>query len=126
MGLDMYLAYYFNEKDQVCAATYMSKEKHTNQNDYILEYNQLIDALTEKYGEPYEDETIWKSDRYKGDSSYWGFAISAGDLVDYASWDANNTNIKIIIDGDNFTIHIRIFYTSKTIEAPESDATSGL
>lgn len=125
-GLDMDLVYYFNGKDQLCASAYISNEKHSNQNDYILDYNELTDALTEKYGEPYEDETVWKSDLYKGKSSYWGLAIAAGDLVDYASWDTDNTTIKIKIDGDNYKINIRIVYISKTIEPPKKDDTNGL
>jgi len=61
---DVYAIYIF-AGNKLVRAKYSLLESHTNKNDYISDYNTLKSLLTKKYGNPTEDENIWKNDLYK-------------------------------------------------------------
>jgi hypothetical protein len=124
--IDVLLVYYFNGDDQLYKAIYASAEEHTNRNDYITDFDNLSSALTEKYGDPLESDTIWKDDLYQDDPSEWGMAICVGHMMKYAKWETDTTNITIVITGDNYEISTMIGYESKTTDAPEDNKTDGL
>lgn len=125
-GIDVMLIYYFNENDQLYSAIYSFEETHVNKNDYIYDYEKVVKALTEKYGEPINSDTIWKDDLYKDEPTEWGMAVSAGHMMMFAKWETENTNIAIFLSGDNFEISTMIGYESKTIPPKKTDITEGL
>jgi hypothetical protein len=79
---------------------YILMEKHSNNNDYISDYNTLKGLLTKKYNEPSQDEKVWKNDLYKDDYQNWGMAISIGHLIYYSSWINENTEITLYLTGE--------------------------
>lgn len=101
-------------------AKYRLAEKHTNNNDYILDYISLKELLTKKYGKPEKDTKSWKNDLYKENSSHEGLAISMGHLFHYAEWKTEQTDIVIILSGDNFNITCEIEYTSKELKGRDN------
>jgi len=88
IGKDVLLGYFFVD-NQLVRARYVLAESHTNENDFITDYNDFKKILTKKYGKPKQDETFWKNDLYKDDYSHWGTAISLGHLVYLSSWECN-------------------------------------
>lgn len=112
------------------ANTYKVIENHTNDNDYISDYESINEALKSLYGEPDGEFIDWKNDLYKNDPQQYGFAVSAGHLVYGARWTANDGSIVIhMLSGDNFEISHDLDYISGDF-AEDADSsgpnTSGL
>lgn len=109
--LDCVIVYFFTN-DLLTGARYFFTEKHSNNNDYLYDYDGMKELLTKKYGVPKSDDDYWKNDLYKDDYSQWGFAISYGHYVKYATWENDKTEIEISITGENFDISHKIDYSS--------------
>lgn len=112
-------------EDKLYNGGYVFNEEHTNKNDYIDDYEELKEILTEKYGKPDEKklwslhdrgEMYWKDDSYRDDRSRWGMAISKGDLAYGSIWETPTTDIELILDGDNYDVSLRIRYISKELK----------
>jgi hypothetical protein len=114
------LVIYIFAGNQLTRAKYSIIEEHTNKNDYIVDYSSLKELLTKKYGNPIEDETIWKDDLYRDKYSDWGFAISLGHLFYFSKWDTEKTEIVSVLNGENYQINAVIEYTSKNLGAEEA------
>jgi len=114
-GKDCQIIYTFVQ-DKLVRAEYIITEKHTNQNDYISDYNSLKELLTKKYGKPTKDEEFWRNDLYKDDYSHWGFAVSLGHHAYFTTWETPSTEILEFLHGDNYQITLGIGYTSKQFE----------
>jgi len=110
-NLECLIAYYFAE-NQMVEGRYVFTEEHMNNNLFIQDFNEVKNALKEKYGEPKEDEIIWRNDLYKDDSSGWGTALAVGHLVFQAVWKLSDTEITLQCYGDNFEVEHRLQYKS--------------
>ena len=119
LGKDVYAAYIF-AGDVLVRGKYVLSAKHMNATDYYTEdYDGFLKALTQKYGKPIKKEVIWKNDLYKDDPSEWGTAISVGHMIAYANWTVEDTEIALIIYGDNFDVTVAVEYMSKLLEPVE-------
>lgn len=112
---DVSLTYNFVD-DKLVNALYTSLEKHENKNLYIDDYNAFKVILVEKYGEPTNDVVKWRSDTFKNRESDYGLAVSTGHLAYAASWETPDTDIGVILTGDNFEISLSIIYQSKKLK----------
>ncbi len=108
------LGYYFID-NKLCRAVYLLTSNHTNKNDYITDYDDFKNLLTEKYGKPKEDKTVWKHNLYKNDPQNWGLAVTMGSLVKITKWETKDTNIVVFMDGENFECRVVIQYESKVL-----------
>jgi hypothetical protein len=111
-GMNCSVVYEFVE-NKLSGAYYVFNVKHTNENDYIQDFNRLIELLTEKYGNPAINMPIWKNSLYKNDKDKYGFAISLGHLIYYASWDLERSDITVKLGGENYNITFVSGYRSK-------------
>lgn len=107
---------------ELSGGLYSFEQKHTNRNDYIGEFNKLVSLLTKKYGEPSENNPIWRNSLYKGDIEEYGFAISMGHLVYRAKWITPLTEIVLDLSGENSQIDLYLIYTSSRLEAKRVEA----
>lgn len=114
-GLSTQLGYIFF-KNQLAQAIYMINENHSNDTEYISDYEDLKNLLVEKYGKPSMDEIFWKNDLYEDDPENYGMAISVGHLTYMSKWDFSDTNLILILSGDNYDINFGIAYYSKELE----------
>ncbi len=109
------LLYNFYE-NKLFYALYLFTEKHSNDNLYIKDYEELKRMLINKYGEPDTDEIEWSNDLYKDTPQDYGFSVSAGYHEYSAYWyDKNDVSISISLMGDNFKINHSIYYFYKPI-----------
>ena len=120
-GFDCLILYIFAE-GKLVRAKYVFTETHSNQNDYISDFNTLKEILTKKYGKPDDDSHIWKNDLYKDDYQEWGLAISIGHLVYQAIWEISETKIFLTLSGENYKIWLEIEYQSKKLKKLEQKA----
>lgn len=116
VGLDAYAIYSFAD-DKLTSAYYIMDVKHSNNNDYISEYNMLNDILKKKYGEPLEDKAQWISNsENKDDMSSWGHSIWLGELELYAIYRTSNSEIKIVLYSVDHKAKTQILYSSTDAE----------
>ncbi|QDG51132.1 hypothetical protein FIV42_10410 [Persicimonas caeni] len=108
--------YYVFIDNQLVRGVYGIIEDHTNDNEYIADYEDLKEALTRKYGEPEQDQVIWKSNTYRDHPDHWGMAVSMGDLTYLSTWAQSETDITLSLTGDNFESHLQVQYTSQELE----------
>lgn len=105
-------AIYIFSQQQLVRSKYYFIEDHTNDNLYIDDYNNLVEILTSKYGDPIDSTTYWSDDLYKSDYSDWGFAISLGDMYMRTDWSTDETLVSSNIGGDGYEIEVEIYYES--------------
>lgn len=108
---------YFFISGQLVQASYALNVKHSNENLYIEDFNNIKNVLISKYGHPIEDSVIWKDDTYKNDPEDYGFAISVGDLALQNMWKTSSTEIYLTLRGDNYHINIAIPYMSTRLKS---------
>lgn len=107
---------YIFADDKLVEGRYRFIEKHTNNNQYIEDFNVIKASLVEKYGKPKSDETIWYNNLYKSDPNEWGFAVSLGHLAFQAVWQTANTKILLQLQGDNYEFTHLLQYASTSKE----------
>lgn len=89
------------------------KINHTNNNDFIDDFDNIKSLLSIKYGKPDYCHVDWKNDMYKGDKQYYGLAVSMGDLTYGANWFfVPGTWVGESLTGDNYKIELSIIYQS--------------
>ena len=119
-GLKVYIGFLF-EGEKLVLGKYLVDEDHSNLNDYIADYDNLKDVLQQAYGQPYEEKTLWKNDLYQDDFSDWGFAVSLGHLVYYASFSNDWSETTIMLNGDNYEVNLIVESRSKEFKSIEEE-----
>ena len=87
--------------------------KHNYSLDYIIDYYSIYDLFLDKYGLPTKEKMIWKDNTLKYDKKQYGDALLKEQLSIYTKFENNNTDITIIISGQNNKIVFNITFTSK-------------
>ena len=98
------------------ANTFVLASEHYDEDDYIYDYEELVDLLTSKYGKPThggKNNAVWFDDLFRDDYSDWGRAISYGHLAYDTSWETPDTEILCQLSGDNYEIKLVIQYVGK-------------
>jgi hypothetical protein len=130
-NLECLYAYYFAE-DKLVQGRYIFITDHSNNNLYIEDFNTVKNSLTEKYGKPSADQTIWNNDLYKSDRGEWGMAVSIGHLIFQTKWTLDDTEIILQLRGDNYHITHTVQYEStikehiELMKRAEEKAKSGI
>ena len=107
---------FYNFKcDKLVSCTYIAAEKYSNKNNYDVDYFKMKEILDKKYGKV-ENENYWSRDLYKGDYNRRGTAISIGDLERMSIWELEETQIRLVIRGNNYKIIQGIVYQTKDKE----------
>jgi len=119
------IGYIFDENYGLYTITIQFSDTHTNNNDYIDDFEDVDAALLLVYpvGE-YTDFYYWKDDLFKDDASYYGLAVASGQLIIGSLYTKGNADISHILVGDNYSITHAINYTASDYTAPTD--TSGL
>ncbi len=104
--------YYFFINSKFLMGAYFFNEKHTDANEYVIDYINVVNSITAKYGTPAIDNVKWKNDLYKDDVAKWGYATQMGYLQLLTSWNFSNSAIYTILSGSNYEIHHTLYYKS--------------
>ena len=75
-------------------------------NEFIGYYQVLKEQLTNTYGRPTKDQTVWDNDLYKPVPDYWGVAVLIGHLHYHATWETADGTITLELTGNQ---HSRLF-----------------
>lgn len=111
VGLNSFITYVFDENQGLYQGFYDFKVKHSNDNNYIVDYMNIKDALVQKYGDPRdEDEQTWMNTIFKNTPERYGTALSAGHLLYSSKWDLEDTEINLLMTGVDYHIRIVLVY----------------
>jgi hypothetical protein len=75
-------------------------------NEFIGYYRTLKERLTNTYGSPTNDQTVWDNDLYQPVPDYWGIAVLIGHLHYHATWETADGTITLELTGNQ---HSRLF-----------------
>lgn len=114
-GLDCIVAYFF-EENKLVHGSYIFKVEHSNLNNFIEDYEEVVRLMTLKYGDPKNHDIDWKDDLFKSDISSYGLAVSLGHLIYRDIWENQLTKIVSFLSGNNGDITFAIQYLSKKNE----------
>lgn len=81
-------------------------------NEFIDYYHAIKTSLTEHYGQPSEDLTVWSNDLYQPLPDYWGVAVQLGHLRYAASWTTSDGLVTVELTGNHHS-RLTINYRSK-------------
>ncbi|MBL7473735.1 hypothetical protein [Robertkochia sediminum] len=107
---------YFFIKDTLCKASYIFNNDHTNQNEYVEDYERIQSILTDKYGRPEKSEEEWKVTNWKDNPGFIGHALSQGDVVLYNVWSNEDVIIQQKLYGEDYNILHSVLYESKKFQ----------
>lgn len=110
-GMDCAVGYIF-VGDELAQGKIIVTQRRANATSRVHDFDRLVGLLTEKYGRPASQNTIWLDDLYKDDPSNWGMAVATGRMSKFATWENARTAIAIGLFGDNFDTSLVIEYNS--------------
>lgn len=88
--------------------------------DYLSDFESIIEALIEKYDEPINVVMEWSDSTYIEDEENWITALRLGHLRRSGTWETKRTVIQLLLYGENNTIIMQIDYTDRYY-APASE-----
>jgi hypothetical protein len=120
-GMNALMGYLFVE-DKLVKAKYMFHQQHSEFNQYITDYNNLKKALEKKYGKAQKERDIWSNDLYTNIPAEWGKAVSLGYLTRLSYWGIKNSEITLLLKGEDEKIDLWLEYKSKALANLEKKA----
>jgi len=107
MGLDCSVVYTFYQ-GKLDQAKYSFKENYQDLNQHIMEYNRIQKALVQAYGNAADDKVVWHNEQLRPSAAYWGRAVSMGHLEYTSRWNTSDSNIQLLLTGDNKSVALQI------------------
>ena len=114
LGIKANITYYFTE-NKLAEVKYDFKDSHIDGRDYIDDYNKIKEIETREVGRPTLDETRWYNNLYEEHPEHHGTAISLGHMKRITHWDTPVTNVKLILEGGDFEVHMTMVYKSRIL-----------
>lgn len=108
-GLKCSVFYLFVD-DKLVRSRYTIEEKYSNTYIYIVKYEDLYNLLSTKYGKGKKSQTMFEP--YKSNPVNLGNGIALGKVHFLSSWKTKNSDISLLLTGNNFDITLAIEYTS--------------
>ena len=109
--------YDFREGSLVAGQYVLLQRPVNGLNEFIDYYHALKTALTEQYGQPGEDQTLWSNDLYQPLPDYWGIAVQMGHLRYAASWNTSDGIVTVELTGNHHS-RLKIEYRSAAALEP--------
>lgn len=75
------------------------EEQRSDLNQYIDDYKGVNKLLTEEYGQPTLNRTLWNDKKFKGQKHNYGTAVVVGDLEYESTWKLEGIVIRHVLNG---------------------------
>jgi hypothetical protein len=111
LGKNIELVYLFAQ-NKLIGAFYKLDENYLNSQHFIQTYDEFIEALIEKYGQPNKETTNWLIDTYRNVRNKWGLALSLGHLEYFVLWKTQSTTIECSLREENYNVLCLVEYWS--------------
>lgn len=109
--------YDFREGSLIAGQYLLLQRPVNGLNEFIDYYRALKTSLTEHYGQPSEDLTVWSNDLYQPLPDYWGVAVQLGHLRYAASWTTSDGLVTVELTGNHHS-RLTIDYRSSASLEP--------
>ena len=120
-GYDSYVGFFF-DNNKLYEGIYAFSLDYSNAGQYIPVYDDLKSMLTQKYGEPYEDEIIPLTKQSQIDYAGPAHALEYGYVVYRSQWETGTTNIMLGMSAEDYEVKLLISYTDKNYEPDINDS----
>lgn len=120
-GYESYVGFLFDD-NKLYEGVYAFPLDYSNSGQYIPAYDTLKSMLTQKYGDPYEDEIIPLTKQSLIDYAGPASSLEYGYVVYRCQWETNTTNILLGMSAENYEVKLLILYTDKNYEADINDS----
>lgn len=120
-GYNSYVGFFF-DNNKLYEGIYAFPLDYSNAGQYIPVYDDLKSMLTQKYGEPYEDEIIPLANQSQIDYAGPSRSLEYGYVVYRSQWETDTTNILLGMSAENYEVKLLILYTDKNYEADINDS----
>lgn len=107
-------AFYYFLKGKLAMGMLFLNVSHVNTNLYLDDFDNMVLLLSKKYGEPEQNEHIWRGDLFRETPQYWGTAVQRGDLVRMALWRTDRTEVRLGLQGDGRHCRLHLEYVDVT------------
>ncbi len=126
-GMECYVAYYFIQ-NKLTRAKYVTYTKRDNHDQYVYDYEGVVDLLKTKYGKANHSIMQWREGAYEDEyKTRVGSAVAKGYLTYETAWDTPSTHIMAKLYSFDYDVRISIEYKSlEHSKMIEEEATKGL
>lgn len=104
------MGYHFDGDGRLRHAVYRFVPRQLSNGLWFDDYRRLVKLMTEKYGEPTAEDTVWLRELYRYDPDSWAFAVSIGDLRLHHWWESERTYMALVLRGDSYAMDLRLEY----------------
>lgn len=88
-------------RNGLVAARLSLREKYSDKNQYIDDYNTLRAFLNASVGRPRSDNVVWQNRYYERENGRWGAALGMGHLAFSSEWVFRDTSVQLKLSGEN-------------------------
>ena len=119
---------YTFDSGKLAECIYYTTHSHSDTNEFIDDYNKLLDKYKKKYGEPKYSEQKWSDGAETKDESKYAAALETGIMMYRTGWEMGNTQVNLVLFKDTDSkIKIGIRYHAQDVNAkgdvvPEGDS----
>ena len=109
---------YTFDDGRLSTCIYYSTHSHSDTNDFIDDYNSLIERYKDKYGEPQYSEQKWGEGAETSDPAEFASALENGTMMYRTGWESGNTRVNLVLFKDTDSkIKLGIRYQAIDINA---------
>ena len=112
--------YDFREGSLIAGQYLLLQRPVNGLNEFIDYYHALKTSLTEQYGQPSEDRTVWTNDLYQPLPDYWGIAVQMGHLRYAASWHTPDGIVTVELTGNHHSRLMIEYRSAASLDAPRN------
>lgn len=112
LNMQAQIGYTFKDDELIRAGFFFVTELNS-ENEYLEKYEALKDELTKVNGRPVIDTEQQKDPSQQIDPDDKGKAVCNGDLLYAAQWDLPNTDIQLVLRGEEAECKLTILYISE-------------
>ena len=102
---------YFFAANKLSRTRFSFTGDYLDKNAYLQDYQNIKDALVQKFGRPLEEGMKWRDTSYKDDFGSWGEAVSLGHLELSSRWLTPQTEITANLSGIDDEILLTVEYS---------------
>ena len=110
LDMDCMIGYVFAD-NKLAKAKYSFLANHADKKRYFDDYQKIRDILSQKYGKPETDRTLWHDKEHRNDPLNWGKALSLGHLEFNSHWLDSETEIQLRLYGKGNRVFLVVLYS---------------
>jgi hypothetical protein len=107
---------YIFKDDKLVKGHYLFELSTDEEDRCIADFDTIVDALIEKYGEPMRVSMVWSDSTYMNDKTKWGKALRLGHFERKGIWETGRTLIDLKLYCKDENIIMEINYIDKKYE----------